>query len=236
MPTLRVIDPRRVRRQRRLVWSLWLFSIALAYIVGRYVMIPDAGGLRANLQQSRAAQAELRQRLAETEQRLVNIERAEQIARLANENVQAALADKDAELSHLRRNQALYERLIGPDAERQGLTIHEVGLRPATEGGSVAFNVIATQTRDLRSSTAGRLTLSVEGQRQGRLERLEWADLAPPDAGDGLSYDFRYFQRIEGRILLPEDFQPLTLHVRLNGRNGEQAERSLRWDQALAGG
>ena len=235
MPTLRVVDPRRVRRQRLWLLSFWLFSIALAYVIGRYVMIPDAGGLRAALQQSRTAQAELRQRLGETEQRLINIERAEQIARMANENIQAAIVDKDVELGRLRRDLALYERLIGAEAERQGLSVHEVALRPAPEGGSVAFSVIVTQTRDLRSGTVGRLTLSVEGQRDGRLERLDWPDLVPAEAAEGLSYDFRYFQRVEGRILLPEGFQPLTVHVLLVGRGGERSERSVRWEQALAG-
>lgn len=235
MPTLRVIDPRHVRRRRWWLSALWLSSLVLAYVVGRYVMIPDAGGLRAALGDAQAVQQEQGRRLAETEQRLANLERAEQIARLANERIQTALAEKEEELSAMRRELALYQRLIGPDAQRQGLAVHELVLRPARQGGSVAFSVVATQNRDVQSGSAGRLTLSIEGQRDGRLERLDWPTLAPPEAADGLAYDFRYFQRIEGRFLLPEDFQPLTVRVQLRGRNGETAERSLRWDEAMSG-
>lgn len=236
MPTLRVIDPRRARRQRLWLLVLWLSSVAIAYVVGRYVIIPDAGGLRAQLEQTRAAESELRRRLGETEQRLANLERAEQIARMANENVQVALTDKEAELARLRRDLALFERLFGPDVERQGLSVQEVSVQPSSNGDSVRFSVIATRTREVRGNQTGRLTLSVEGQHEGRLQRLDWADLAPTDSEQGLDYDFRYFQRIEGSFLLPEGFQPLTIQVRLIGRDGERAERSVRWQQALVSG
>lgn len=233
MPTLRVIDPRRARRQRLILAGLWVASLLVAYVVGRYVMIPDAGGLSAQLAETRTTLDALRQRLADAEQRLAIVERAEQIARLANENVQAALAGKDREINRLTRDLNLYNRLVGPQAERRGLAVQELELMPAGDG-SVAFSATLTQTQDVTRGSEGRLTLHLEGQRNGQLQRLDWPDMAGPDAAEGLPFEFRYFQRVDGRFMLPDDFQPHTVRVRLQARNGEPVERTLRWNEVLA--
>lgn len=230
MPTLRVIDPRRARRRRQILVTAWLASVALAFVVGRYLLLPGADTLSARLAESQAALSESRQRLDEVEQRLANVERAEQIARLGNENVQQTLAEKDAELADIRRELALYRRLVGPQAERHPLSVQELSLREDEAG--YAFSAVLTQTQDVRRGSEGRLTLSVEGQRDGRPERLAWKDLVPVDAADGLAYDFRYFQRIDGRIMLPDGFLPHTIHVQLRGKGGESVQRSLPWQQA----
>ncbi len=234
MPTLRVIDPRRARRGRQILVAVWLGSVALAFVIGRYVLLPGADTLNARLAESQAALSEHRQRLAEVEQRLANVERAEQIARLGNENVQQTLAAKDAELAEVRREITLYKRLIGPQAERHPLSVQELGLREDDAG--FAFSALLTQTQDVRRGSEGRLTVSVEGQREGRPERLPWSSLVPSAIAEGLAYDFRYFQRVEGRIILPDGFLPHTLHVHLRGRNGESVQRSLPWQQAMTQG
>ena len=228
MPTLRVVDPRRARRQRLIVIGLVLLAVIAAYLVGRYVMIPDAGGLSAQLARARVELDSLRVRLAESEQRLAVVERSEQIARLANENVQSALAQKDGEIANLRRDLALYDRLVGPDAERRGLSVYEASLR-RNDDGSVDFSTILTQTQDVRRSSTGTLTVSVEGTRNGNIERLDWPQLAPSGTEDGVAYDFRYFQRVQGRFMLPADFQPRTVDFRLSGGGG--VTRTWRWDE-----
>lgn len=231
MPTLRVIDPRRARRRRQILIVAWLASVALAFVVGRYVLLPGADTLSARLGESQAALAEHRQRLSEVEQRLANVERAEQIARLGNENVQQTLAAKDAELAEVRRELTLYKRLVGPQAERQPLSVQELSLSEDEAG--FAFSAVLTQTQDVRRGSEGRLTLSVEGQRNGLPERLPWSKLVPAAAAEGLAYDFRYFQRVDGRIMLPDGFLPHTIHVQLRGKGGESVQRSLPWQQAM---
>lgn len=233
MPTLRVIDPRRARRNRWLLIGLWSASVLLAYIVGRYVMIPDAGGLSEQLAASRASEASARTELEETQQRLAVVERSEQIARLANENVQAALSEKDGEIAELKHDLAIYDRLIGADSARQGLSVYDVKLRPGAQG-AVAFRVVVSQTKEVRGETEGRMSLSVEGDRAGQAERLDWADLAGDDLDkNGIAYDFRYFQRLEGRFILPAGFTPRSLRVTLKGRGDETVEHDLPWAQAI---
>lgn len=214
---------------------LWLLSLLAMFLAGRYLLLPDADGLRAQLLAAQQRDIVVQQQLQEREQRITNLERGEQIARLANENVQSALAEKDGTIARLRRELALFERLIGPNAQAQGLTVHELSLTPG-DNGMISFDTVLTQTRNVRDGSAGRMTLSVEGRRDGQMETLAWSSLVPPERDDGISFDFRYFQRLQGSFVLPQDFEPLTVEVRLQGRNIDTVRRRLSWADAVKPG
>ena len=63
------------------------------------------------------------------------------------------------------------------------------------------------RTSTAARSTAGRLTVSVEGTRAGKLQRLAWADLRQQPNAPGVEYSFKYFQQVEGDLVLPAGFQ-----------------------------
>ncbi len=235
VPTLRVVDPRHLLRQRMLLALCWLLSVVAAFFAGRHLLVPDAEGLRAQLLAAQQRDIVVQQQLQEREQRITNLERGEQIARLANENVQTALAEKDSTISRLRRELALFERLIGPNAQAQGLTVHELALVPAGNG-VVTFDAVLTQTRNVRDGSTGRMTLSVEGQRSDQMETLAWSSLVPPEREEGIRFDFRYFQRLQGSFVLPPDFRPLAVEVRLQGRSIDTVKRRLSWADAVKPG
>lgn len=213
----------------------WLLTVVAAFFAGRHLLLPDADGLRAQLLAAQQRDIVVQQQLQEREQRITNLERGEQIARLANENVQTALGEKDSTIARLRRELALFERLIGPNAQAQGLTVHELALAP-TGNGVVTFDAVLTQTRNARDGSAGRMTLSVEGRRNNQMETLAWSSLVPPEREEGIRFDFRYFQRLQGSFVLPADFQPLAVEVRLQGRNIDTVRRRLSWAETIKPG
>lgn len=231
-PALRIVDPRRVRRQRLLLIVCWLTTVALAWLVGRYWIFPSLDGPQAQLLDAHQQVASLKERLSDAEQRAANLGRAEQIARLANENVQSVLTEREATIAELRRDLALYNRLVGPQAAGQGLTVHEVVLTP-TGQDVMSMDVVLTQTRDVRGGSQGHVTVTVEGQRDGRTETLPWKDLAAAGDEDGLAFQFRYFQRLQTSLVLPPDFQPHALEIQVHSRGNETVHRKLRWDQLV---
>lgn len=230
-PALRIVDPRRLRRQRLLLLTGWLLTVVMAWLVGRYWIFPSLDGPQAQLLEAHQQIASLKERLSDAEQRAANLGRAEQIARLANENVQAVLAEREATIADLRRDLALYNRLVGPQAAGQGLSVHEVSLTPAGHG-VVEMDLVLTQTRDVRSGSEGHVTVSVEGQRDGRSETLPWEDLAA-GSSEGLAFQFRYFQRLQASLVLPADFQPHALEIQVRSKGSDTVRQKLRWDQLI---
>lgn len=174
-------------------------------------------------------------RIEALEQRVATLARSDQISRDANTGLQVTLAERDEEIAALRADVAFYERLVGATGQRRGLAVHGLQLEPQGEG---AWHFTATLTQNLNRGAVSRgdLVLAVEGTRNGAPARLAWTDLRPPDAAEPGSYSFKYFQEVEGDILLPPGFTPLRVVVRAEPAGGSPVEKSFTWGEVAAGG
>lgn len=181
----------------------------------------------------RAAAGGKPQRATQLEQQVATLTRSDQISRQANVDLQNTLSERDEEIAALRADLAFYERFVGATAQRRGLTVHKLRLQPQSDQ---AWHFTATLTQNLNRGAvnAGRLQVSVEGTRDGRLQQLAWVDLRP--AGDpGVAYSFKYFQEVEGDLTLPAGFEPVRVSVRLLPRSGGPVEQSFGWAEATQG-
>ncbi|TXH64826.1 MAG: hypothetical protein E6Q88_14990 [Lysobacteraceae bacterium] len=176
--------------------------------------------------------AELRRRNERLSQDVSTLRRSDQISREANRDLQRTLAERDEEIAGLRADIAFYERFVGATGQRRGLSVHDLEMR--LQNGDV-WHFVATLTQNLNRGAvnSGRLTLSMEGTRNDRLERLSWSSLRKQNNAPGLGYSFKYFQQVEGEVMLPAGFKPLRVTVRLVPAGGSTAEQSFPWPDTL---
>ncbi len=177
--------------------------------------------------------AEQQARIDQLEQSVATLTRSDQISRDANRDLQVTLAERDEEIAGLRADIAFYERFVGSTAQRRGLTVHELGLKRQA-GEAWQYTATLTQSLDRGTPSVGQLTMSIEGTRGGRLERLSWADLRQQHDAPGREYSFKYFQQIDGEILLPAGFEPLRVSVRLAPERGAAVEQTFTWAELVA--
>lgn len=175
--------------------------------------------------------AALRSQVDELEQRVTTLARSDQISREANRDLQGVLAEREEQVAGLRSEVAFYERFVGSTADRHGLTVHELQIRPG-EGRVWHFSATLTQNLERGQASEGALTLVIEGSRNGRLEELEWADLRQREDAPAVEYSFRYFQQVQGDIVLPEGFTPVRVTVRAAPARGSAVEQSFPWADA----
>lgn len=180
---------------------------------------------------SAAQSREQQRRIDDLEQRAATLARSDQISRNANRDLQGTLAERDEEIAGLRADVAFYERFVGATAQRRGLAVHELKVQPQTDQ-AWHFTVTLTQNLNRGAVNAGRLLVSVEGTRHGKLQRLGWSDLRQQAGAPGLPYSFKYFQQVEGDLVLPPDFQPMRVAVRLTPQSGAAVEQSFTWAAA----
>jgi hypothetical protein len=207
--------------------------LLLALCFGGWGLWKVFGDADANQPTPAQLQAQQR-RIDQLEQRAATLARSDQISRDANADLQSTLSERDEEIAGLRADVAFYERFVGATAQRRGLAVHELQLQPSSD---LTWHFVATLTQNLNRGAvnAGRLQVSVEGTRAGKLQRLAWADLRQQPNAPGIEYSFKYFQRVEGDLMLPADFTPTRVAVRLSPQTGSPAEQSFSWADSLAG-
>lgn len=224
IPPVQTLAPLPLRRYA--VSALVVLSLSFG-AWGLWQTVVPATGDRPTPAQSRAQQ----QHIDELEQRAATLARSDQISRDANRDLQGALAERDEEIAGLRADVAFYERFVGATAQRRGLAVHELKMQPQTDQ-AWHFTVTLTQNLNRGAVNAGRLLVSVEGTRNGKLQRLGWSDLRQQPSEPGLPYSFKYFQQVEGDLVLPPDFQPVRVAVRLTPQSGAAVEQSFTWAAA----
>lgn len=216
-------SPGRARRRRGPLVLLAVVAVALLF--GAWglwqVFAPTSGNPQRQLVDQQGELEGLRQQVS-------TLTRSDQISRDANRELQGTLAERDEEIAALRADVAFYERFVGATAQRRGLTVHELRMQPRTEQGW-HYTATLTQSLSREAASVGSMRLSVEGTREGRLETLDWPDLRQREEADGVAYSFKYFQQVEGDIVLPPGFQPLRVTVRLEPERGSAVERSFSW-------
>ena len=207
-------------------------AVAIALVLGGWGLwrvLAGGAGDDTTPAQLRAQQ----RRIESLEQQVATLSRSDQISRDANRDLQATVSERDEEIAGLRADVAFYERFVGATAQRRGLSVHELTLQPQDEQ---AWHFTATLTQNLNRGAvnAGRLLVSVEGTEAGKLRRLAWSDLRQQPNAPGVDYSFKYFQQVEGDLLLPPGFKPVRVIARVVPQGGAAVEQSFPWAQAAA--
>jgi len=218
-------------RWRRLWWGLaWLGSVlAVGLLV--YFLSVRSTPVAVDHKQQRALLAEV----DDLKQQVANLQRAAQVNEVATSALRGTLAQREKELSALRSDLGFYSRLVAGNGQRQGLKLQEVKLQPITGSRGWTLLLSLTQNAKRGDEISGHATVSVEGMRQDKVVTLDWPALGDGAQKDGLPFRFTYFQQLQGTIVLPEDFRPTRLRIRVDPASGETLSRTVAWAAALSG-
>ena len=174
-------------------------------------------------------------RIDALQQDVATLKRSDQISRQANTELQGTLAERDEEIASLRADIAFYERFVGATAQRRGLSVHELALEPQRDPQVWHFVATLTQNLNRGAVNRGRLLLSVEASDGGRMHKLAWGELRQQRNAPGIEYSFKYFQQVEGDLLLPAGVKPVRVIARLVPASGAAVEQGFTWSQATGG-
>lgn len=219
--------------RRRWLWLglAWLGSLlAVGLAVGGLARRANTPAAVDNRQQ-RA----LLGQIDDLKQQLANLQRAAQVNEVATRSLRGTLAQREEELSGLRADLGFYARLVGGDAQRQGLKLQEVKLQPITGSRGWNLGLSLSQNAKRGEEVSGNVLVSVEGLRGDKVARLDWPALGDTAQKDGLPFRFTYFQQLHGTIVLPADFRPTRLRISIRPAGGAAVDRAVAWTAALSG-
>ena len=227
------IVPRRPLRSALQTVLVVVVIAASAYLLFFYQpgggSVDGSPGLLASRRAMRDQIAELLATRDTLERRIAILERDRQVERKAYQDVERHLVDLQDEILGLREEVAFYEAIVSSPATKH-LSIQTLSLTRAGSGNVWRFQVVLTRNTKSDNVLAGSIELAVQGEQEGETRRLPLSELTVDRVG-ALSFQFRYFQRLEGRLILPAGFVPQRVVVQAteDGASGPPVERSFDW-------
>ena len=163
--------------------------------------------LREKVKQLEEERKELRRQLtmakqsAEMDQAAIKAVK-EQIKRFQDERLKM-----EEELAFLRG-------IVSADSDDSSLRIQKFKLSPDIEEREYNYRFTVSQLINSGVVAKGKIHISLEGIQQGQAMKLELEQLTEGEESS-LKMRFRYFQDVEGKLKIPEGFEPARLIIEI---------------------
>ncbi|ADE16590.1 conserved hypothetical protein [Nitrosococcus halophilus Nc 4] len=230
-------DPRIVIKEHR-PWRGWLFSIVLITVsgIGGWLLssrlppllleqtqgTPQSPALSSQEQLPHLQQENIRLR-----ERLARLQRELEVEQHARADLSANLVNLQDEILGLKRQLATYKGLV-KSLEEKGLHIQDLTLSKTATERLLHYRLVLTQGRRVDRLTQGQVHLAIQGVLDGKPARLGLDTLSK---GIPLMFKFKYFQILEGELLLPRNFKPTQVKVALIPKDNpsQLVEQTFDW-------
>jgi hypothetical protein len=136
-----------------------------------------------------------------------------EVDRAALEMVRSELAQQKLQIAELEEGIQFYRGLMAPGEIGQGLSVRPIELVPTGVDRRFAFRLVAQQEARKHSTLQGELYAELIGTENGERKVYPLSSLSDDLDSSVIRLRFKYFQPIEGELLLPAGFQPETVSV-----------------------
>ena len=157
------------------------------------------------------------------------LETSRQVDKEAYQQVDASLADLQAQIQAQREELVFYRGIVSPEDGRSGLQVQELEIIPGDGDRAYRLSLVLIRAIKHDRRVDGVVNFVVEGEKDGTPLSLGLAELGAKDVP--LQFNFRYFQDFEREITLPEGFTPRKVEVEVTPRTRGVAavSRSFDW-------
>lgn len=222
-----------VRRRRPLLTTITVIAVGGLVGAGSWWFLDtervraEAGAkeLRQERDQLLAARDSLSRERESLARRVAILERERQVEESAYRRVGDELRALQEEILRLEEELAFYRGIVADGSASGNVRIQRFLVERDGRDRDYVFRLVLTRGMRSDNVASGAVTLAVDGDKGGEPLRLDLEDLSPLPAAP-LSFSFRHFQRIEGRLRLPDGFRPRRVVVQVQA--AEDDGRSLR--------
>lgn len=212
-----VVVPYRPGR-RVLFVSLLLLAVTVSAVGG--FMFGYWNTLRAQ-ESGQATQQELSAQLisAETEnselrRQVAILDRSSVMDQRANEEVQGTIRGLRDRVAQLEQDIVYYRQVVSEETEDTGLIISQLDIDATRESNRYRYKlVLRQQDADGDTFLLGHVNVNLVGSQGEEQQILPLRDLSAEQDQLDIRLRFKYFQNIEGELVLPENFVPERLQI-----------------------
>jgi hypothetical protein len=209
--------------------------IVLAVFRGRF----DGGyNVWAAVQERRELQAQiesLNRDMAALRANVVGAETARQVDSKSYNDVERSLVALQAQVQQQNEELAFYRGIVAPEDGVGSLRVQRLEVFNGAATSHFQLRLVLMQSMRQERTATGGVKIEVVGSQGDQPARLSLTDLGV-NARDGeLAFSFKYFQKLDTEVTLPEGFQPTSIEVVVRAPHQGPLQQSFPWQVVNTG-
>ncbi len=173
----------------------------------------------------------VRNEKAEIAQELENIRVGSTVDRQSLESVRLEVIELRSTIAALQEDNQFYRNLMAPSGNKRGLSFGTVEIVATERARTYHFKVVMQQLATNHQLLKGSLSFNIIGRKLNEVTLLSLSDVSKDIDGVNIKLRFKYFQNIEGELVLPVGFDPerIELDARSTGKKAASIEKRFAW-------
>lgn len=226
-------------RPMRRVFNYFFGFLLLLIVAAACFFYGYDQGLNQRISSGRGQPAlvELQQITENLRQEVANLQLAAVVDAQAHEDVRRENLDQKSKIAELERDIAVYRGMVSNanNSNPQGISL---GAFQVTGSGGVRgyhYKMVVQQLVVDKETFEGQLKVNIVGVRDGKPASIPLHKASLQVAGEFVALSFKYFQTIEGDLILPEGFEPQRVDVLVQATNKKKptrVEHQIAWSAA----
>ena len=195
------IHPSQTRRRTILFIGFLLLLVVVVYFYGHYRGANDSMPISTIVDRLRAEIQALETQVTVDQQAL--------------DELRLELAHSRGAVDEIERELAFYREVIAPEKTSKGVILRQPVFRKDNAPGEWRYRLIVQQGGRKQAIHKGEIFVVLWGSALGSPVKYTLTELNEALLTDALALSFRYFQRFEGRVLLPTGFEPERVEIQI---------------------
>lgn len=187
--------------------------------------------VRIERDQLSASVNSLETELETLQQDFVNLQQASLLDRQAVIEVQDMLVGLREINAQLEEDVLFYRQIMSPENDESGLAIGQLDLSATEEENRIRYHIELKQLANNENVISGYANVNILGMQEGSEVSFPLRSIAVDENQLDIRLQFRYFQNIEGELIIPENFVPETVQILAvaQGENAKTVQKNFVW-------
>jgi hypothetical protein len=223
--------PLRIFWVRCVVVLILVATGAGAYFYGFTAGVRENGEARIERDALQSAVLKMEEENGSLRDQLLNLEQSGTVDQQALDSVQQTIVGLREKISQLEEDVLFYKQIMSPENDESGLVIGQLDLVATDVPGTIRYKMELKQQGNNENMINGHVNINVLGMRNYQEVSIPLNELSAVEPEEDIRLQFRYFQNIEGELVLPENFEPTKVQILAvaEGDNPKTVQKSFGW-------
>lgn len=173
---------------------------------------------------------QLQEEVTELRRRAVQAERGQELDGHTLLEAQRTIHDLEEELKEKQSQITFYRTVMAPEDLETGFQVFRLDLDATRDEDRWRYNLVLSQLGDNNRFVSGHVNVELVGYSEGNRRVLSFEEVSGDLDESDIKFRFRYFQTVDGELIVPDGFAPEEIRV-IAVTGNDRSERSFPWHE-----